>query len=69
MDVRCGHANVSERGKDIARRWVREIDDEVRRVEARDRAPQPWRAVSWLALWLLWLALLVALVIRANPLG
>jgi hypothetical protein len=60
---------MSERGKDIARRWVREIDDEIRRAEVRDRTPQRWRAVSWIALWLLWLALLIALVVRINPLG
>jgi hypothetical protein len=60
---------VSARSKDIARRWDREIEHEIGRAEARGRAAQPWRTVAWAALWLLWLAALVALVLRANPLG
>jgi ABC-type Fe3+ transport system permease subunit len=60
---------VSERAKHLARQWNREIEDASRATEARDRAPQPWRTVSWIALWLLWLVVLVAFVVRTNPLG
>jgi hypothetical protein len=60
---------MSERGKHIARRWQREIDDEIRRAAASGREAGRWRAVPWLALWLLWLALLLALIARVNPLG
>lgn len=60
---------VTDRGKDIARQWDREIEDDIRRAEARGRAARPWRAVAWAAVWLLWVLLLVALVLRANPLG
>jgi hypothetical protein len=53
--------------KRIIRQWEREIADETRR--AAGRAKQPWRLVSWAALWLLWLALLVALLVRLKALG
>ena len=52
----------------IARQWKREIDDEIRRAE-RDTDRGPWRTVSWLALWLLWLAFLALLLGPMHPLG
>lgn len=60
---------MAERSKRIIRQWDREIEDETRRAAARGRAGGPWRAVSWTALWLLWLALLLALVARVRGLG
>jgi hypothetical protein len=54
---------VSERNsKRIIRQWDREIEDEVRREAARNADAGRWKAVSWAALWLLWLAALVALL-------
>jgi hypothetical protein len=54
---------VSERdSKRIIRQWDREIEDEVRREAARNADDRRWKVVSWGAMWLLWLALLVALV-------
>jgi hypothetical protein len=66
---RRNREDVSERGKDIARQWQREIDDEIGRTATREHAAGPWRAVPWIALWLLWLVLTLALVARINPLG
>jgi hypothetical protein len=60
---------MSGRSKDIARQWQREIDDERRRAAAAWRGSGPWRAVPWTLLWLVWLALTLALVARVNPLG
>jgi type VI protein secretion system component VasF len=47
--------------KDIIRRWNREIEAEIRRSEAAARRERegPWKAVTWTALWLAWLALLI----------
>jgi type VI protein secretion system component VasF len=56
---------VSEReSKEIARRWNREIEAELRREAAAARRDRdgPWRAVVWVALWLVWLGLLVLLL-------
>jgi hypothetical protein len=50
--------------KRIARQWDREIEDEIRR-----EASGPWKAVGWAGLWVLWLALLVALIVRTRALG
>ena len=70
---RCGTAAtgraMAERSRRIIRQWDREIEDETRRAAARGRAGGRWRAVSWTALWLLWLALLLALVARVRGLG
>jgi hypothetical protein len=52
----------------LIRQWDREIDDE-RRAEAAHRGKEPWRVVSWFALWLLWLAVLVAIVGIIRPLA
>ena len=53
---------VTERdSKRIIRQWNREIEDEIRR-QNRVRDNGPWKAVVWAALWLMWLAALVALV-------
>lgn len=48
--------------KRIIRQWNREIEDEIRREADRDAGRGPWKAVSWGAMWLLWLGLLVALL-------
>ena len=48
--------------KRIARQWNREIEDEIRHAAERDAAARRWKSVTWVALWLLWLLLLVALV-------
>jgi len=53
--------------RQIVRRWNREIDDDRRR-EGGHRDAGPWRIVSWLALWLLWLGALVLLVELIRPL-
>ena len=55
--------------KRIARQWDREIEDEIRREAARQDAGGPWKAEAWAGLWLLWLALLVALVGHIKSLG
>ncbi len=55
--------------KRIIRQWDREIEDEIRREAARDAADGPWKAVAWTGLWMLWLALLVALVAHVKSLG
>jgi len=52
--------------KRIIRQWDREIEDEIRREAARNAASGPWKAVVWGALWLLWLALLAALIAYAK---
>ena len=56
--------------KDIARRWNREIEAEIRRSEeaARRESEGPWKAVTWTALWLVWLALLVLLLLYLKTL-
>jgi hypothetical protein len=60
---------VSERDtKRIIRQWDREIEDEIRREAARDAGDGPWKAVSWGAVWLLWLVVLVALVSQIKAL-
>jgi len=48
----------------IARQWNREIEDEIRRAAERDAAAGRWKPVTWGVLWLLWLALLAALIGR-----
>lgn len=50
------------------RQWDREIADERRAEEAARRGKEPWRAVSWFALWLLWLAVLLGIVGILRPL-
>ncbi|HEX3954833.1 MAG TPA: hypothetical protein VHW90_14745 [Stellaceae bacterium] len=47
--------------KRIIRQWDREIEDEIRHTAVRERSSGPWRTVVWAVLWLLWLALLIAL--------
>ena len=51
--------------KRIIRQWDREIEDDARRKPARHGA-EPWRAVVWGALWLLWLLLLAALIVHVK---
>ncbi|HEX3881656.1 MAG TPA: hypothetical protein VHW66_03295 [Stellaceae bacterium] len=51
----------------ILRQWDREVDDERRR-EAPRPDTGPWRIVSWLALWFLWLAVLALIVAMIRPL-
>lgn len=55
--------------KDIVRRWNREIESEIRREAAarRDRK-EPWKAVTLSALWLVWLAFLVLMLMHAKTL-
>ena len=63
MGARGIERAVSERdSKRIIRQWNREIDAEARREAARERDGGRWKAVSWAALWLLWLVLLVTLL-------
>ena len=54
--------------KRIARQWNREIEEEIRRKAAGDQVDGPWKGVVWGALWLLWLALLVALIAHIKAL-
>ena len=55
--------------KRIIRQWDREIEDEIRRDAARNAQSGWWRAVAWAALWVLWLALLAALIAHTKALG
>ncbi len=55
--------------KRIIRQWDREIEDEIRRETARNAAGGPWKTVVWGALWVLWLALLAALIAHTKALG
>jgi hypothetical protein len=56
--------------KRIIRQWDREIEDEIRRDASRNAAGRgPWKAVAWGALWVLWLALLAALLAHTKALG
>ena len=55
--------------KRIIRQWDREIEDELRREAARVRAGGPWKAVTWTAMWMLWLLLLAALIGHVKSLG
>jgi len=58
---------VSEHdSKRIIRQWDREIDDEIHRRTARDRAGGRWKSVSWAVLWLLWLGLLALLFAQVK---
>lgn len=52
----------------LIRQWDREIADEHRAEAAQGGGKEPWRAVSWFALWLLWLAVLVTIVGLLLPL-
>ena len=52
--------------KRIIRQWDREIEDEIRQAAARNAANGPWKAVVWGGLWVLWLALLAALIAHAR---
>lgn len=67
--IAAGEALVTRHDSErIARQWQREIDDEIRRGE-RATADGPWRAVSWIALWLLWLVFLALLLGQIRSLG
>jgi hypothetical protein len=52
----------------LIRQWDREIADQRRAETAGRRRKEPWRAVSWFALWLLWLAVLIVIVGIVRPL-
>ena len=56
--------------KDIVRRWNREIEADIRRGEAAERRERkaPWKAVTWAALWIAWLALLAIMLIYLSSL-
>jgi type VI protein secretion system component VasF len=56
--------------KDILRRWNREIEADIRRREAAERRERagPWKAVTWTALWIAWLALLLLLLLWVKML-
>jgi hypothetical protein len=54
--------------KAIARRWNRQIEDELRRDAARRAERRPWRTVIWGVLWLVWLALLAVVFVYAKAL-
>jgi hypothetical protein len=50
----------------IARQWNREIEAEIRRAAERDAVAGRWKLVTWGGLWLLWLAVLAALISRIG---
>ena len=54
--------------KDIVRRWNREIEAEIRRETARRDRNGPWKAVTWAALWLVWLGFLVLVLMSIKTL-
>jgi len=56
--------------KDILRRWNREIEADIRRREAAERreGEGSWKAVTWTALWVGWLALLILVLIYLRAL-
>ena len=52
----------------IIRQWDREIQEQHRRDAEREAAQRgPWRVVSGLALWLLWLGVLMLIVGLLRP--
>ena len=54
---------------DVEAAWNREIEDELRREAAgREAAGGRWKAAAWAALWLVWLALLLALLAQIKSL-
>ena len=59
---------MERESKHIIRQWNREIEDELRRGGAGGEEHRPWRAVVWGALWLVWLAALVALFSHVKSL-
>jgi len=59
-EVKSGGAVAERDSKRIIRQWNREIEDELRREAARDAHSGAWKAVSWAALWVLWLLALAA---------
>jgi hypothetical protein len=66
----AGARAVTQRDSErIARQWNREIEDENRREAERNAEKGPWKAVTWGALWFLWLLLLLALVGHMRLLG
>jgi hypothetical protein len=55
--------------KRIIRQWDRDIEAELRREAAARKAEEgPWRAVTWIALWMLWLLVLVGLLTHVKGL-
>jgi hypothetical protein len=52
--------------KRIIRQWDREIEDEIRHEAVRNAASGPWKAVVLGALWVLWLALVAALIAHTK---
>ncbi|MGH7092141.1 MAG: hypothetical protein ACREFB_01230 [Stellaceae bacterium] len=53
----------------IIRQWDREIQEQQRRDAERESAQRgPWRFVSGLVLWFLWLGVLVTIVALIRPL-
>jgi hypothetical protein len=63
VDNRVEQTVSDHDSKRIIRQWNREIEDENRREAARDTAGGGgWKALSWAAVWLLWLAVLIAIV-------
>jgi hypothetical protein len=64
-----GQSVMQGDSKRIIREWNREIEDEIRRETARRNAAGLWKAVAWAGLWVLWLGLLVALVVRTRTIG
>lgn len=54
--------------KNIVRRWNREIETEIRGEAARQDSRGPWKAIAWTALWLVWLALLLLLLMYFKKL-
>ena len=76
LEWRCRRGIAAQRSKEtavtqrdserIARQWNREIEDEIRREAERSAGARRWKAVSWAAMWLLWLALLAALLAHIH---
>jgi hypothetical protein len=64
------HRTVTEHdSKRIARDWNREIEDDIRRREAAEKAQGRWGSIVWLVLWLLWLVVVAAAIGLIRRLG
>ena len=65
---RIGPPVIQGDSKRIIRQWDREIEDEIRREAAKKAGGSRWSGVAWAALWVLWIALVVVLIVHVRGL-